>query len=321
MIATLAIILAGLIVWYAQTVFLLAFAGVLVAIILYTISSVVSELLGARYSVVLGIVVLGLAAFLVAVFWIATPLIASQLKELIVQVPEAYQEVKEYIVGKGVISSESLSNTFILKNEKFIEQATQIFSYTLEIVTGSVFIVFLGIYLAVKPHEYIEGFILLFPERKRRKISDVIWGLGQTLQWWLLGKFISMAVIGLLSLIALWILGVPLAFILALIAALFAFIPYIGSILAAVPAILVALSISPWIGLYTTLAYLLIHGVDGYLVTPLVEQRTVSLPPTLTVMMQVLLTLLIGFLGLALASPITVVALVLVRELYINNKR
>lgn len=128
-----------------------------------------------------------------------------------------------------------------------------------------------------------------------------------------------MIVIGVLTAIGLWLLGVPMAVTLALIAALLTFIPNIGPILAVVPAALLALLQSPMQVVYVCLLYFGIQTFESYLLTPLVQRRTVSLPPALTIFAQVLAAVLLGGLALSLATPMAAALVVLVRMLYLED--
>ncbi len=102
-------------------------------------------------------------------------------------------------------------------------------------------------------------------------------------------------------------------------AALLNYIPNIGPIIAGVPAVGIALLQSPAQALYVLLLYVGLQMIDGYILTPLVDRHTVSLPPALTITMQVVIGVLFGALGLALASPLTAAAMVLVRMLYVED--
>jgi predicted PurR-regulated permease PerM len=129
----------------------------------------------------------------------------------------------------------------------------------------------------------------------------------------------SMIVVGLLTAVGLWALGMPLALTLGLLAALLTFIPNLGPTLAVVPAALLALLQSPTKSLYVILLYLVIQAVESYLLIPLVQRQAVSLPPALTITAQVLLGILVGGFGLVLATPLTAAVMVLVRMLYIED--
>jgi predicted PurR-regulated permease PerM len=128
-----------------------------------------------------------------------------------------------------------------------------------------------------------------------------------------------MSLVGILTALGLWLLGVPLALILGLIAALLEFVPYIGTILSAVPAILLALLQGPMQALWVVLLYFVIQSIESYLLTPLVQQRVVSLPPALVLAAQVLMGVLFGAWGIILATPLTAALLVLVQMLYIED--
>jgi hypothetical protein len=114
----------------------------------------------------------------------------------------------------------------------------------------SLIIFFVGLYGAIEPGVYKRGFLYLIPPERRGQIAQVISECNETLKWWLIGKFFGMAVIGVFTTAGLWLLDVPLAFILGLIAALFTFIPNLGPILAAFPAVLLGMTVSPEQALY-----------------------------------------------------------------------
>lgn len=315
---TILLIIGCLIVWYALDVFLLAFAAVLFAILLNAVSAWVGKKTRMPYPLAITSVLLSLIILTTLMFWLTAPLIGEQLKVLIEQMPKAYAQLKEMAsryIDWQLITKEKLTAEFIFNNEKIIRQATTIFSFTLGTITSFVIFIFVGLYIAYSPSRYIKGFLQIFPPKKQREAEVVLLELGQSLRWWLLGKLISMTIVGILTLIGLWIIKVPLLLILSLLAGLLTFIPYVGPILASIPALLVALSEDPIKAIYVGVLYVIIHTVDGYFVSPYIDQKTVALPPALTIMVQVLLTILIGFIGLALASPLTVTALALFKAI------
>jgi predicted PurR-regulated permease PerM len=128
----------------------------------------------------------------------------------------------------------------------------------------------------------------------------------------------AMTVVGVLTWLGLWLIGVPLAVVLGLIAALLAFIPNIGPIIAAVPAVLLALSEGPTTALLVVGVYVAVQSLESYVITPLIQQEQVSLPPALIISMQLLMGVLFGILGLALATPMAALGLTLIREAYVK---
>ena len=143
--------------------------------------------------------------------------------------------------------------------------------------------------------------------------------LGGTLRRWLLGQLLVMTIVGVVVTVGLWLLGVPFAPALGLLAFLLEFIPYVGPIGSAVPGLLVASSLGTSKLLYVAILYFAVQSAEGYLLSPLIQERAVKIPPALTVLAQVLLGVLVGGFGLILATPLTAVALVLVNELYIKD--
>ena len=143
--------------------------------------------------------------------------------------------------------------------------------------------------------------------------------LDDALGRWLLGRFALMLINGALTALALWLLGVPLAVALGVIAGVLNFIPNFGPFIAAVPAVLIAFIESPQLALYTALVYVVVQMLDGYVFTPIVDRKSVDLPPVVTIAMQLLLGLLLGFMGLLVASPLAAVIMITVKMLYVED--
>jgi predicted PurR-regulated permease PerM len=142
---------------------------------------------------------------------------------------------------------------------------------------------------------------------------------GHLLQRWLVGKFFSMFAIGSLSIIGLSIIDVQPALALGLLAGILAFIPYIGPILSSVPAIILGFAKEPISGVYVIAVFFVVQIIESNLITPFIERRSVWLPPAFTIFMQVLFTILFGFLGVLLASPLAAVTLLFVKKLYVED--
>jgi predicted PurR-regulated permease PerM len=194
-----------------------------------------------------------------------------------------------------------------------------IFSGVVGAITNLVLVLFVGLYLAFAPRLYVDGFVRLLPAGSRGRVHDVLEVLGRVLRRWLLGRLSVMAVNGTLTALGLWFLGIPLPAMLGLLTGLLNFIPNLGPLLAAVPAVLLALLQGPQEVLWVVVLYLIIQNLDGFVFTPLVQQRTVSLPLVIIITAQVLFGLLLGSLGLLFATPLAAVILVLVKMLYLQD--
>ena len=143
--------------------------------------------------------------------------------------------------------------------------------------------------------------------------------VAHNLRWWLVGQVFLMITMGVTTAAGLWLVGIPQALMLGLIAGILELVPYIGPWLSVVPAALIALLLGPWYLFMTLLLYLGLHILEGYVLLPLVQRRAVHLPPALTLVAQLLLGELQGVLGLFVAAPLTVVAVVTLKMLYVED--
>jgi predicted PurR-regulated permease PerM len=182
-----------------------------------------------------------------------------------------------------------------------------------------VIMVISAIYLAAQPRHYRDGLIWLFPPRAHAHAARIVDGIGETLRLWLIGQLIEMVLIGALSALAVWMIGVPSPLALGLIAGIGEFIPYVGPLLAAIPALLVALTKSPEATLWTAVAYLIIHQIEGNIVAPLIQRRMVSIPPAVMLLGIVAITYLFGAVAIIFAAPIVVVIFAGVSLLYVRD--
>ena len=176
-----------------------------------------------------------------------------------------------------------------------------------------------AIFFAASPDIYVGGLLRLFPPSWRSRGREVLDGVGATLQLWFLGQFADMLVVAVLTGAGLFLLGVPLAFTLALIAGLFNFVPYIGALAGAVPALAVAVAQSPQTAIYVAILFVVVQTLEGNVIAPLIQKQTVDLPPALTILSQTVLGSLFGVLGLILATPLTAAAMVGVRMVYVES--
>ncbi len=190
---------------------------------------------------------------------------------------------------------------------------------TLGLLGALLVIVATGVYLAIAPELYISGTVHLVPIWYRPRARQILLEMGVTLQGWLLGQGIDMVLIGVLVGGGLSLLGTPLALVLGVIAGLFTFVPYFGTIASAIPALLVGLTQGLHQVLWIVGLFLVAHAIEGYLVSPFVQRRTVHLPPALTVLAMVVLTAVFGMLGVLIATPLVAVLLVGTRRVYVED--
>lgn len=315
------IVLSGFI-WYALNVLMLIFAGLLLAILLRSLADWLSLYTRLPSTWSLLVVVLLLAVGIGGIGWLLAPRVAAQVEELSVTIPQSIQQIQSNLEqqdwGRWLIR--------VLDVENVRQNAPQILvRATGWLYTGAgaifslVIILFIGIYLAVDPLLYTAGILRLVPAGYRPRAQEVLGSLGYTLRWWLFGQLAAMSVVGTMTAIGLWLLGVPLALTLGLLLFLLDFVPFFGPVIAAIPGVLLALAESPTKGVYVVLLYFGVQQVESMLVVPLIQKRTVLLPPVLTMVSQVLVGIFAGPLGFILATPLMAATLVLVKMLYVED--
>ena len=197
------------------------------------------------------------------------------------------------------------------------EHAGSLFPFVVSTVTaisGIFLVLFLIIYLAADPNVYSRGVLRLVPVRHRDKTLAVGTEVQQTLLQWIGAQAVSMAVIGVITTVALYFLDVKAALALGILAGISEFIPVFGPLLSAIPAIGIAFADSPTKALYVLITYIVIQQVESNIISPLVMKHGVDVPPVVTILSGTIMTLLFGFLGLLVAVPLAAAALTVLRE-------
>jgi predicted PurR-regulated permease PerM len=301
------------VVWLARTVLLLFFAAILCALLLTTATDWARAKLKVPRGLALTLVALSGIGLASLGIWLRGSAVAEQFFKLQANLPIAAQKL--FIQLQGTDWGRWLLDRLDDNTQQIgaLTFATaRIGGVVLTTATGAAALVVIciaSVYLSVEPEIYLKGLRLITPSRYRGLVERCVTGAAIQLRWWLLAKLISMVAVGLLISIGLWLLRVPLAGTLGIIAALLTFIPNLGPILSALPAALLAFAISPTKGLLTLSLFALVHFIEGNFVTPLAERGIVKLPPALTLAVQLCLGSITGALGIALAAPLTAAVL------------
>jgi len=188
-----------------------------------------------------------------------------------------------------------------------------VLSHTLALAAGIVLIIFLSIYLAVDPSLYRRGLLRLVPRQRRPHADETLTAIATTLRRWLVTQLIAMVVIGLVSTFALLALNVRAAVPLGILAGLLEFVPTLGPILSSLPAIAMGFIDSPEKALAVTIEYIGIQFLENHLLIPMLMKEGIDIPPALTIVMQALMALVFGFLGVLVAVPLLASVLVAAR--------
>jgi predicted PurR-regulated permease PerM len=292
--------------WITRKLLLLLFAGVLFAILLSSTANWIRRHLQLRRVWALGLIlVLFLVTFSLTI-WLLADRVSTEVQDLGQQLPGAaanlHQTLSRHSWGKALLRSMPSPEDLLSHGSEMVSKSWAAALGLAGIAGSSLVIFFIGVYLAIDPSLYRNAFVRLFPTSSRPRIAATLDDAGATLAHWLLGKLSLMCFVGLFTAAGLWLLGVPLVLCLALLAAALDFIPNIGPIASAIPALLLALLNGATTVLWVALLYLAVQFLESYILAPLVQRRAVSLPPALLIAAQVLLPMLFGFQGLVLAT-------------------
>ncbi len=266
---------------------------------------------GLPRGVALGAIVLTLLALVVLGVWSLGAMAMARYSELAAAVTSAYaslpQDLQDRIANSG--------NTFAWLQ--------RVGSYAPQLLYGAadvLIVAAIGVYFAISPGLYRKGVLLLVPPAGRERAGEVMKVTGDALWLWLLGQLVAMALVGVATWVGLWLIGLPAAVQLGVLAGLLDFIPYAGPLLAAMPAVLIGFGESPTMALWVVVVFVVVQQVENYLVQPLVQRSVVDLPPVLTIAVLAVGGLLFGLLGMLLATPITVAVLTAINMLYVEDQ-
>lgn len=307
--------------WFGLGVLLIIFAGVLLGLFLLDPAQWLSQhtFLSRRWAMVF--VILALILILSGLGATMASSLNSQFRQLMEALPDSIGELESQLqhwpLGEMLAQRLEQSQTGGNLLSNWFARISSVLTSTLGIVTNLLFVVFVAFFFAFDPELYRQGLLRLVPPRRRPLVGELLGLIRHKLNWWILGRLLSMTLIGILTGLGLWLLGMPTYLTLALLAALLVFIPYLGPLLAAIPALLVASSEGMvW---QVAVLYLLIQGVESNLVTPLIDRQSVRLAPAVLLSAQVSLGLLAGMPGLLMAAPLTVVIMVIVKRIYVEG--
>jgi predicted PurR-regulated permease PerM len=307
-------------VWRTIDLLLLMFTSVLVAILLRAIADLIHRFTRAPPRLALSLAVLGLLLLGAGSMWLFGAEVAQQFRTLGDALPEAWSTLQrrfdDMVLGERV--REGLINAMPDGSGLLAGVRTALFSVG-NGIAGLLLVFVGGIYLAGQPGLYRAGLLKLVPTARRPLLAQSLDETGRALRLWLRGQLLAMVVIGTLTGVGLALIGIPSAFALGLLAGLLEFVPLVGPIVAALPALLIALAQGNDVALLTLALYVAIQQVEGNVLMPMVQQRMVDVPPALTLFAVVAAGMIFGILGVLIAAPLTVALYVLVKRLYVRE--
>lgn len=166
---------------------------------------------------------------------------------------------------------------------------------------------------------YGVGLLRLVPRSAQTRAAETFDAISVSLRNWLKGQALGMLFVGVATGVGLWLVGVPAAWAIGLVAGLAEFVPYLGVLIAGVPAVVLGFGQGTDTGLWTLGVLIGVQQLQGNLVMPLLQNKMVDLPPAVTIFGIIAAGILLGPLGVLMATPLTIVVLVLVRRLYLGE--
>ena len=308
-----------LVLWRLRNVALLCFAAIIAAALLRGLAEPLTRFtsLPSRFAIVVVIVVL--ASVLVIALWLTGQPMLGQLQELRNTVPRAWATALHWLQAQP-FGPQLMSWTSDAADLKvpWARVAGAASAATTAVADGFL-VLLLGLYLAFDPTVYRDGFLRLVPPERRADIGAALAASGDALQRWMLGQGLTMLIVGATVGIGLALIGMPLAAAMGFISGLLEFVPFFGAIASALLGTLLAFAQGPEQAFHVAIFFLVIQQLEGNLVIPMVQRWAVQLPPVLSLLAVVVFGTLFGVEGIVLGTPLMVVAIVLVRKLYVDT--
>jgi predicted PurR-regulated permease PerM len=322
--------------YYAATLFLI-FAGVLLGVMLHALTNILGRVVSLPHSLRLTIVCLALAAMLSGVLFLGGATIAEQAAALSNTIKSQLVNVKAFLdrngidtsyfelgspatAGPGASATPGAAPTHNLPSPGALASSGgAIVSQTFKLVLGTVsavgnffIVLFLGLAFSAQPSVYRRGLLYMAPARHRGRATIIVDRISETLERWLIAQVITMAAVFVVTWIGLVIIGIPGSFILGIQAGLLAFIPTVGAIIAGLIVVLASLA-SGWVAAASAFALVLgVHVLESYILTPMLQRQALEIPPATLFAFQILLGVVFGIWGLALALPLVAIVKVLI---------
>jgi predicted PurR-regulated permease PerM len=324
--------------WHFAATLFLIFSGMLLGVALNAMSNLLGRVVRLPHSLRLTVVCLVVAGMLSGVIFLGGATIAQQATVLSNTIKSQLVNVKAFLDRNGIDTSlfdfgnltsptddsapaaPSSAPTHTLPSAGTIASSGgAIFSQSLKLILGTAsavgnffIVLFLGIAFATQPSVYRNGLLFMAPAKHRPRAIVIVDRIGETLERWLIAQILTMVAVFLVTWIGLSVIGIQSSFILGIQAGLLAFIPTVGAILGGVIVVLASLA-SGWVaGLSAFILFLGVHALESYVLTPIIQRQALDIPPATLFAFQILLGVVFGIWGLALALPLMAIAKVMI---------
>lgn len=311
------VVIALRFLWIAHAIFIVTFLGVLIGLAVARAADFL-ERFHIRRGFGAPLVVLVAIGLLVVLGLILAPSVQEQSKQIATELPKLVDTADKWL-QKAQPQGGGLREQLGKEVRGSPKVLFPIASSVLGGLGGVVLVIFIAMYIGAQPGLYRAGIVHLVPHAHRKRADEVLKTLAVTLRQWLIARLIAMVLIGTITGIALALLKVKGAAALGVLAGLLEFVPFFGPVVSAVPAIGVALLDSPQKGLSVLILYLVMQQLEGNVITPLLLEKRLDIPPVLTVVGVASLGMVFGVIGMLIAEPLLAAVLVATKMLYVND--
>lgn len=322
-LVVVALVALALLLWRIRVALLLGFIGVLLAVLYRALAGGVSRYTRIPIRWTLLVVAAVFIGLVFLFFWFAAGPVNDQFSQLANTLPASIDRIeagiRSYALGRYFLSYLRPPEPGFGGGIGLFAGVTGVAATIYNVLTDLLLVLVSAVYFAANPQMYKRGILLLIPNSKAQRIGEVLDASVQTLTSWLLGQVILMLFVGVMVTIGMWIIGIPLALMLGIISGVLEFVPIFGPLVAAVPGILIAMT-GGWVhAFYAALVYLIVQETESNILVPLIQKVTVQIPPALVVLSIVAFAYLFGVLGIFVATPLTALAIIWVRMLYVED--
>jgi predicted PurR-regulated permease PerM len=325
--------------WYFAATLFLIFAGMLLAVGLNAMTTLLGRVVRLPHSLRLAIVCLVLAGLLSGVAFLGGATIKEQATALSDTIKSQLVGVKAFLERNGIdtsyfdigssnapsgasstpatpgaVPAHNLPGAGALASSggAIVSQTLKLLLGTLSAVGNFFIVLFLGLTFAAQPSVYRKGLLFMMPARHRARATVIVDRIGDTLERWLMAQIITMFAVFVVTWIGLAIIGIQSSFILGLQAGLLTFIPTVGALLGGLIVVLASLA-SGWVAAASAFVLFLgVHALESYILTPILQRQALEIPPATLFAFQILLGVVFGIWGLALALPLMAIAKVII---------
>lgn len=309
-----------LILRVAFNILLMGLAGALMAIYFHGLAGLIRRKTKMNQKLSLFVSIIGTIVLFSGATWFVGSKMQRQVAELSNTLPQTIKLARAKIsntpVGEKIIEYTSGNNS-----QKLLDTATTFFSTSFGVLGDLYIILFLGIFFTADPSLYTNGILFLFPAGKKPVGRIILNRIGIALKGWIRTIIASVVLITILVAIGLSIIGLQGTTVLGIITGLLEIIPNFGPVIAMIPGILLALTVSTKTAVIVALIYIACQTIVGNIILPLLQKKMINIPPALTLLSQLIMGTLAGLMGIILAVPLLAILIIVIDELYLKNRQ